>query len=136
MEPKIEGDLLTVLSKDTPLSSLERTIENQDNNHWHLQLFETDRHAVQTVQELHFGYMDLKYILQGGPRAGILRFEILTQNEGYLLVCQPPPLWNTMPAKCGYLYDYLEVKVSGESLAYKLKRNSFHLLSWIVCCFL
>jgi len=61
-----------------------------------------------------FGYVDLKYVLQGGSDAGPLSFDLTTTREepSYIFICQPPGLWGKLPEGCGHILEYLQVMVS------------------------
>jgi hypothetical protein len=76
-----------------------------------LQLFEADQNAVNFARESKFGYLDLKYAVQGDKRAGPMTFEIDTKHEGYVFVCQPPGSWGRLPDGCGRLNE--DSQVSG-----------------------
>lgn len=54
---------------------------------WHHQLYHHDVTAVHGMEEKGLGYLDRKWVLQGTPAAGPLKFEFETKEENYLIIC-------------------------------------------------
>lgn len=113
-EPKVQGSLLDKISSPATLQKARATLEDQDNGQWHLQLFKSDQSAVESSRAQGFGYLDMKYILQGDKEAGPLEFRISSTKKHYMLFCQPPGNFGQMPEKCGTLAMDAEVRIDGQ----------------------
>ena len=117
-EPRVgvQSSLINRLVKPTKpiINPSPPTLDGASNDHWHVQLFEADHDAVSLSQSLNFGYLDMKYVLQGNKAADLLELEVVTQRENSLVLCQPPGVFGRMPEDFVPLgKEHAEVKVDG-----------------------
>ena len=100
-EPRVESYLPDFVTG--PKLSGTKSDENVDNGRWHVQLAEGDQGAVDFSRKEGFGYLDLKYVLQGNKAAGPITLKITTKKKGHIILCQPPGVWGRLPENCGTL---------------------------------
>lgn len=116
VEPRAEKYLVDII--ESPAISREKSLEVQPSEQWHIQLIESDIHAVTEARAKGLGYLDLKYVIQGNKDAGPVVFSIKTTQKAYIFVCEPPGLWGRLPDGCGNLPEESELKINGNVMAW------------------
>lgn len=117
-QPRAEGWGLQELLVRAPevAKTAAPTLDAGGNEQWHVQLYEPDQEAVRYAQGEGFGYLDLKYVLQGAKAAGPLTLAVTTTAKQRLYLCQPPPVWGRMPEDQGDLGADAALAVDGKEM--------------------
>jgi len=117
-EPRAEGGGLQERLVQAPeaAKTAEPSMLALRNSEWHVQLYEADYEAVSFAKEQGWGYLDMKYVLQGAKAAGPLALAVTTTKPQRLFLCQPPGVWGRMPDAQADLNAGAELTVDGAAV--------------------